>query len=74
MSASILWAQVKPIEGKSLSAWAPSAFIESIEKAFGGFPCDFGPDDIPKLSGMASMCRDGGGNPYQEIINRIEKY
>lgn len=74
MSASIYWCQVRPVSGERLSAWAPSSFISSIEKAFGGFPCDFGNGDIEKLKGMASMCNDGGGNPYQEIINRIEKY
>lgn len=77
MSANILYRQVKPIEGKDLPVWAPSYFIETLERAFGNFPCVLDKTDIATLKGMAATCRDGAaekyGNPYDGLIKAIEK-
>ena len=72
MSATILYRQVSST-GRSLSCFAPSSFIGSIEQAFGSFPCTLGEEAVPILTGMAAVCNDGGGNPYQELISAIEK-
>jgi hypothetical protein len=72
MSANIYWKAVEPTRGTRLSSWAPSAFIASVEKAFGSLPTVLTEADVPTLKGMAAMCVDAGGNPYEELIEAIE--
>lgn len=74
MSANIYFRQVRPIDSESLSVYAPSSFIESMTEAFGVFPCILGANEVPVLKGMAALNRDGGGNPYSELIEAINKY
>lgn len=71
MSANIIYRQAILIKGKCLSCYAPSAFITTMEKAFGQFPLVLDENAIPRLEGMAVMCNDAGGNPYQELIDAI---
>lgn len=74
MGANIYFHQMKPVDGQSISCHAPSSFIASMERAFGEFPCVLDSENVPVLKGMAAMSHDGGGNPYQEIIDAIDKY
>lgn len=71
MSASFFYSQVCPVPEQQLSCWAPSAFRTAMEKCFGDLPWIVRPEDIPRLEGMAAICCDGGGNPYQELIDAI---
>lgn len=75
MSASICYQPVDP-KPKTIGAWAPSHFMESMERANLGLPCTLKETDIPILRGMAATFSDHGDapNPYQEIIDAIEKY
>lgn len=77
MSATIFYEPVKQ-NSKSLDVSAPSTFQDRLAKAFGGdwttvLPRIFGKDDIPTLQGMsATQIEDN--NPYQQMIDLIEKY
>lgn len=72
-----MYEQVKPIKGKSLNCSFPSSFSESLEKAFGSYPCVLSKDDIPVLRGMAvtgSKNMHDSSSPYTDLIKAIEKY
>ena len=73
MSASILWEPVNP-EPKHIGAWAPSSFLESMERAGMALPCTVGKKDIPVLTGLAAAMRPDATapNPFQEIIDAIK--
>lgn len=75
MSASIYYRQVKPVSGKLLNTSAPSSFIDSLEKAFGGREPTLTTTEIPILQGMAILWTGmGGKNPYEQLIEGIQKY
>lgn len=57
-----------------VSAMAPSSFIKTMEKVFGRFPCELNSGCIPQLAAMAAMHGDDRHNPYQDLINGIEKF
>ncbi len=69
MGANILYTATK--RGTDLTCSAPSSFIESMNKAFGHFPCDLDESDISTLKGMASCA---GIETYDEIIEALEKH
>lgn len=76
MSANIFY---RPVEQKryDLNVWAPSSFLASLSEAFSQFSEQkfvFNESSIPTLKGMAALCKDGGGNPYEEMIQAITKY
>lgn len=73
MGANISYRQVKPITGKDLPVGAPSYFIGTMEKAFGNFPCTLTSEDIPILRGMAATMRDEQQNPYEKLVEAIER-
>ena len=73
MSAAICWERVKE-DHESLYVLAPSSFIESMERAGLRLPCEIGDGAVPVLTGMAAMHRNDGKNPYEEMIELIEKH
>jgi len=75
MSASILYEPINP-NPKSIDAWAPSSFMETMQRANIALPCTLGPDNIPILMGMAAVFGDKGDapNPYQQLVDAINKY
>lgn len=73
MSASVYYRHVKP--GKNLPLMAPSHFIESMTKAIGcGPPWIVTAESIPILRGMAAVFRTDRENPYEILIEEIERY
>ncbi len=74
MSANIFFRQVKPAEKESLSCFAPSSFLATMMEAFGDMPLQLDQSNLDVLYGMSLLCGDGGGNPYQELIDAINKY
>lgn len=73
MSASILYEPVNP-NPKSIGAWAPSHFMECMERAGMGLPCTLDESNIPTLRGMAAAfgVQKEAPNPYAELIEAIE--
>ncbi len=73
MGASIYF---EPTERKKhdVSAMAPQTFIRAMEKVFGRFPCQLNSGCIPQLAAMSAMHGDAKHNPYQDLINGIEKF
>lgn len=74
MSATIFFRQVKLETEKHLSCVASSHFLATMQEVFGDMPIQLSETSIDLLSGMAAMCRDGGGNPYRELIDAIRRY
>lgn len=72
MTATIYYRPVGPIK-QTLDIWAPSAFITSMERAFGPLPQRLSAADIPTLRGMSSTA-ESLNNPYADIIAKIELY
>lgn len=70
MSANIKFKIVES-DGKDVGSWRPSAFIDSLRKAFGVFPCELGPRDVPKLQGMAAASDDRDALSFQALIEEI---
>ena len=69
MSATILWAPAD--RGTVLGGVStPSAFIRSMETAFGSSPWKLGPAEAERLLGMTAMVSERD-NPYQELHNLI---
>lgn len=78
MSASIFWEPVDP-KPKSIGTWAPSSFMEIMERAGLGLPTNLDEAAIPVLRGMAATFGPGGPgrehpNPFQQLIDKIEKH
>jgi hypothetical protein len=75
MSASICYRPVDP-KPKTIGAYAPSSFMEAMERAGMQLPCTIGKGAIPVLSGMSATWGKGADspNPYQNVIDAIEKY
>lgn len=71
MSANVYRANIKPMVGKQLSCWAPSSFKSVMEEHFGSCPWDLEEKDITELERLASKCKDGGGNPFFELVQAI---
>ena len=74
MSANVFYRQVKPVKEKSLSCFAPSSFLKTMREVFGELPIQLDKSNIDVLHGMSLLCSDGGGNPYRELIDAINKY
>lgn len=73
MSANILYRPVKPNNGKSLSVMAPSAFLETMGECFGDPPFILERKDVPILHGMAAAWSDKDNNPFEKLMEEIEK-
>src|SRR5207344_1202207 len=73
MSASIYYHQVKPMPKKSLSVWAPSAFQATLRDVFGSNEPELGVNDLRELRVLAHVNADGGGNPWQQLVEAIAK-
>lgn len=73
MSATIHYRKVGKSDPYLKNVMAPSAFIESMERAFGRFPVELGSQDICALRGMKAM-HNGEHNPYTELIEIIERF
>ena len=73
MSATIYARQVKPITGTSISCSWPSSFMDIMTRAFGRFPLELNDINVDKLTAMAATIDKGKDNPYQEIIDLVEK-
>lgn len=76
MSVTIFY---EPIEqSNAIDVPAPVTFRKKLAKAFGGdedtiLPRTFNGQDVPILRGMSATQLDDN-NPYQQIIDLIEKY
>lgn len=73
MSASIMWEPLNP-NPKHFSVGAPSFFIESLKNADMELPRTFTEADVSVLKGMSAASGRDENNPYQQMINAIEKY
>ena len=73
MSATIHWRSTAKSDPHLKEVGAPSSFIESIERAFGGFPVELDEKAVPVLRGMTVMYHEHP-NGYDEIIELIEKH
>ena len=76
MSANIYAVPISKREGFELPCSAPSAFLQSLERAFSIDPHQrpvFSKEHIEKLEGMASMypTEDEDDNPYLLLIKLI---
>lgn len=72
MSANIRYRVVNPEpDGKCLPTWAPSSFINTLERAFGTFPVTLGPRDIRTLVGMVAASGGREQESYQALIDAI---
>lgn len=67
MSANIKYEVVRD-GGTHLSVGRKSAFIQTIEKAFGTLPVTIGWDDMPKLHGMKAATED---NDFEGAFNEL---
>lgn len=72
MSANIYWEPVLT-NAKRLRVMAPSSFISALERADLPLPNTFDESAIPILRGMAATMNEEN-NPFQELIEKIEKY
>ena len=72
MSATIYWEPIKS-NPKSLGVGAPSAFIRTMEKAFGSDWRNLDEESIPILVGLAAA-QDTDENPFQELIDLLDQY
>jgi len=72
MGANIHYRRTSKVDPSLEHIMAPSSFIESLERAF-GFPCELGEAAIPVLRGMSVMHADRRHNPYEEVIELIER-
>ena len=72
MSATIYWEPIKS-NPKSLGVGAPSAFIRTMEKAFGSDWRTLDQEALPILLGLAAA-QPTDENPFQEIIYLLDKH
>lgn len=74
MSATIYWEPAcVDMKEKHLSCWAPSSFMEQLENRLGERPPTyFDEEDLIGLRELAKTNCDGGGNPFQELVNAIQ--
>ena len=74
MSAAIYYRPAKPFKD-TLSTFAPQDFMDKLEKATGlRPPCTVGKEFLRELRVLAKLNTDGGGNPFEELVEAIEKY
>ena len=73
MSASIYYQAVKPNKGANFNVSSPSSFLTTMGECFGDPPFILNGDDIPILSGMAATWSDKNNNPFEKLIEEIEK-
>ena len=75
MSASIFWEPVNPRPDR-IGTWAPSYFMECMERVGLRLPCTVSRSDIPKIQGMAATIKDDSEapNPFKEILEALEKH
>lgn len=74
MSASILYRPLADQRKCVDDVLAPSRFLGVMGKCFGNLPFTLGEGAIPTLSGMAATWDDDMHNPFERIIELIEKY
>ena len=75
MSANIYYYQVKPVKNKEVPTWAPSSFMETMEKVFGDKLPTLSDKDIEKLSVLDdTFDSKDSPNPYEVLIEAIRKY
>ena len=75
MSTTIHYRNMSKTDPHLKNVGAPGSFIQSMQKAFGRFPCELAEKDYAKLSGMAIMYSGSDDdNPYREVIDLIEKF
>jgi hypothetical protein len=72
MSASIYYQPTKK-NRHDVHTGSASAFIEAIERAFGGREAILSDKDIPTLKGMSAM-ENFSNNPFNDLIEGIEKF
>jgi len=72
MSETICWEPIN-LKPNYLDVMAPSWFMGCLKRAEMGLPNTFGPNDIPKLRGLAASM-DEERNPFNELIEAIEKH
>lgn len=71
MGASIYWRDVSKGH-KSVPVAGPSAFVESMRRAFGNEPWRLDSGSLDMLRGMAATYGNGD-NPYDFLIDRIAR-
>lgn len=71
MSATIHYRKTSTVDPYLKCVGAPSSFIQTLERAFGHFPCELSETSISTLKGMSAMTDN---QAYEEIIDLIEKF
>ena len=74
MSANICW---RPVESKAkrINTSAPSSFMEAMKRAGMSLPCELNASHRERLIGLAaSHCYDTPTNPYQQLLDLLEKH
>jgi hypothetical protein len=76
MSATIYWRPGKQDNNKYLhNVSSASHFMSTLKNAgIGELPTRLSRHWIPTLNGMVAMCEDQEKNPYQELIDLLDKY
>lgn len=75
MSATIHYRKTAKADPYLKQVGAPSSFIESLKRAFGGFPVELTESSIPILRGMQAVAGfPPNDDAYGEVIELIEKF
>lgn len=70
MSASIYYQKISK-SNKTLPTWAPSNFIDTMERAFGHFPVELDVSHLPTLRGMLAAMREREADSINMLIEAI---
>ena len=73
VSASICWRPVRASTKALKGVLAPQAFIMAMQKTFGSLPIQLDENSVPKLQAMAAVFGHDRDNPYQELVDIIER-
>jgi hypothetical protein len=74
VSATIYWEPVVPTTNEHLSTPAPQWFMEVLEETNMELPHVFDSDDIPRLRAMAAASGKANRQPFDQLIEALEKH
>lgn len=70
MSANIYWQRVNP-DQISLSSWAPSSFMQAMDRAGMPLPANLDKGHWERLNAMAAVHGDKEHNPFEELADAL---
>lgn len=75
MSANIYYHQVKPIKGQEVPTYAPSSFMQTMERVFGDELPELDESDLPKLQALSdAQDPNNNPNPFRALVSGVKKY